>query len=186
MTGKLETQTDGNYKFSSYVTSLKEAGCSMMCCCSSDSKNCYEINRMYMGKKSREDIINIMETENQACTMCLRITSFLLHFISYYMILYPIIMIVGMIPFFGAVGATVLVFLAFLFSLITYLIIISASWIFARPFLSIVLFGTMIILVFVSKMYGDSLNHGNNNEGENIAKRIAYRIVDDDSNFLQY
>jgi hypothetical protein len=183
MTGKLESQTEGFYKFGSYATNLKEAGCSILCCCPSDSKSNYEINRMYMGKKTREEIISILETENQACTMCMRITSFLLHFTSYYMILYPIIMIIGMIPFFGAIGATVLVFVAFLFSLMTYLLIIAMSWVFARPFLSVLLFGIIIILVVASKMAGDHMHENGNGEK---SFRIPSRMFTEETNFLQY
>ncbi len=183
MTGKLESQSDGYYKFSTYFTNLKQAGCSFLCCCPSDSSSSYEINRLYIGKKTRDDIINILETENQACTNCLRISSFLLHFASYYMILYPIILIVGMIPFFGAVGITVLIFIAFLLSLITYLIIISTAWIFAKPFLSAMLFGVVIILIIASKITSVQLTE---DLRDNKASRIAYRIMSVDSNFLEY
>ncbi len=182
MAGKLEMQSDGLYRFSSYETNIKQEGCSMCCCCGTQTNSNYEINKFYIGKKNREDIINIMKSENESCTFCLRITSFLLHFASYYMILYPIILIIGMIPFFGAIGATVLVFVAFLFSLITYLFIICCAWIFARPFMSTVLIALIIVLIVLTKYSSENINKDQNQKASN---RFA-RILSDEDNFLEY
>ena len=116
-------------------------------------------------KMTREKYYEQINNENNSATWILRLVCYLLHFGSYYLILYPIIMIVGMIPYLGAIGATVLIFVAFLVSLVTFLFIIACAWICARPLRAIILFGIIGILIFVGKSSSDHIKaQYNNNE----------------------
>ena len=65
--------------------------------------------------------------------------------------LYPLILLIGMIPFIGAVGATILIFFAFLLALISFMFIIACAWICARPFLAIIIFGFIGVLILLGK-----------------------------------
>ncbi len=96
---------------------------------------------------SRSDIVERLKKENDLATGLLRILGFLLHFAGYYGLLYPLIMLVGMIPFIGAVGATVLIFIAFFLAVISFLFLIACAWIFARPWLALLLFAIIAILI---------------------------------------
>jgi len=74
-----------------------------------------------------------------------------MHFGAYYGMLYPLILLVGMIPLIGAVGATILVFIAFFVACISFIFIIACAWICARPVLAIFFFGIIFLLIFLGK-----------------------------------
>jgi hypothetical protein len=136
---------------------------------------------------NREEIIQKLTSENECCTFILRIFNFILHFVSYYLILYPFILITGMIPFFGAIGATVLVFIAFLFSSITYLLIIDIAWVFARPIVGIVLLSVIIMLVFLVKLTKDNVyTKPRDEQYYHDSCGFNHRLVFEQVNFLQY
>jgi len=98
-----------------------------------------------------------LEDENDAATCCLRICGFLLHFAAYYGMLYPLIMLIGMIPLIGAVGATILVFIAFFLACCSFLFIIACAWICARPLFAIFIFTIIGILIVAGKIGRDKL-----------------------------
>ena len=66
-------------------------------------------------------------------------------------------MLVGMIPFVGAVGATVLIFIAFFLACISFLFLIACAWICARPWLAILIFGFIAILIITGKQVENKL-----------------------------
>ncbi len=71
--------------------------------------------------------------------------------------LYPLIMLIGMIPFIGAVGATILIFIAFFLACISFLFIIACAWICARPLFAILVFGFIGIMIVAGKMARDDM-----------------------------
>lgn len=166
--GGLDSSQDGVRQIVPYKTNLYKAGCSYYCCCCTDSDEKYHINLLYQSKKSREEIVDELEQLNNNSTWCLRIVGFLMHFAGYYLILYPLILIMGMIPFLGAIGATLLVIFAFIFSLITFLLIIACAWICARPLYAFLLFGIIILLSFIGKT---TKEHFSQNEDSNQSNR---------------
>jgi hypothetical protein len=149
--GKLQAEEDGKISLQKYKTPVAIPGCSYFCCLCTDSDSFYEVDLFYNQKMGREEIVNRLEEESTACTWGLRLLGFILHFLAFYLILYPLILLVGMIPFLGAVGATVLIFFAFLLALMSFLFIIACSWICARPILAFLIFGVIFILMFVVK-----------------------------------
>jgi len=187
MCGKLNPSEDNLYKFTDYETGLKEAGCFSIFCCCSESSNNYKIQRLFEKKINREEAIKKLTIENESCTLILRIFNFILHFASYYLILYPFILIIGMIPFFGAIGATILVFVAFLLSSITYLFIIAIAWVFARPLVGILLLSIIFMLIFLVKLTKEHVYTTPNNEQHYDDNRgFNHRVVFEEVNFLQY
>lgn len=80
-----------------------------------------------------------------------------MHFAAYYGMLYPLIMLIGMIPLIGAVGATILVFIAFFLACISFLFIIACAWICARPLFAIFIFGLIGCMIIAGKMGRDKL-----------------------------
>lgn len=134
-----------------FETNLKKAGCHYFCCCCAESEETYKVDLLYEGIKDRDAIVDQLKSENDACTCGLRLLGFLLHFAAYYGMLYPLIMLVGMIPYIGAVGATILIFIAFFLALISFLFLIACAWICARPFLAIFIFAIIGVLIFTGK-----------------------------------
>lgn len=165
--GKIEKKEE-KYEISSYKTSIKKPGCSYWCCCCAESAEYYTVDLVYFKKMQREEIVTELENLNDACTWLWRLLGFLLHFASYYLMLYPLILLVGMIPFIGAIGATVLIFIAFIMSLITFLFIIACAWICARPVLAVLIFGVIIVLILVGKQTSDHIKQQNNQDGNQL------------------
>lgn len=128
----------------------------MFCCCATSEER-YDIDLIYEDALDRNQVVRRMEKENENNTCLFRVLGFLLHFGGYYGILYPLIMLIGMIPFIGAVGATILIFIAFFFACMSFIFLIACAWICARPFLAIILFGFIGILVIVGKNARDKL-----------------------------
>ena len=62
-----------------------------------------------------------------------------------------------MIPYLGAIGATILVFIAFILAVISFTFIIACAWICARPWLSIILFGLIAVMVIVGNNNKDKI-----------------------------
>ena len=69
-----------------------------------------------------------------------------------------------MIPFLGAIGATVLIFFAFILSLMTFLFIIACAWVCARPVYAVLIFGFIFILFFIGKTSRDQMQESENND----------------------
>jgi len=151
---------------SEYNSTIHEAEWNYYLCCCGESESFYKIDMCYTGVMTRQEIVDKLTIENKCCTNFLRIIGFLMHFGAYYLILYPIILLVGMIPFLGAIGAFVLIFFAFIASLITFLFIIACAWIFARPLLALIIFGIIGVLVVISKLSRDHVQAGQT-EGDN-------------------
>ena len=150
-------EKDEKYEFAPYKTDLKKAGCHYFCCCCADSDEYYQVDLCYKGTKTRTEVVQQLLDENDACTCLLRLCGFLLHFYAYYGMLYPLIMLVGMIPFIGAVGATVLIFIAFFIACISFLFLIACAWICARPWLAILIFMIIAAMVISGKQVRDKL-----------------------------
>ena len=155
---------------SAFNSPIKQAEWNYFLCCCGETDEPYKVDIVNSGKITKKDIIENYELENKTCTCFLRIFGFLMHFGAYYLILYPLILLIGMIPFIGAVGATILIFFAFLFACITYLFIIAVAWIFARPLFALFIFAIIGALIYMSKVtkdkYGGNYppqNDGNSN-----------------------
>ena len=163
----------GLCSITSYMTNLNKAGCSYFCCCCAESSEKYSFDRIYTQRMTREDIVKNMEDDNNACTWGSRIGGFFMHFFSIYLILYPLILLIGMIPFLGAIGATILSFFAFIISLMTFLFIIACAWVCARPVYAVLIFGFIFILFIFGKASNDHLksqqetNYNSNYNGYN-------------------
>jgi hypothetical protein len=143
-------------------TKMHDAAWSCCLCCFGETSESNKLCDLEKGAVSKEEYVKQKRANNEMCTNILRLVGFLMHFLSYYLILYPLILLLGMIPFLGAVAATVLVIFAFLFALVTFLFIIACAWICARPVLAICIFSVMFVFIFLSKKatdkYGDK-NH---------------------------
>jgi hypothetical protein len=150
-----------------YITDLNRAGCSLFCCCCSDDDSKYEVNLIYDKKMTKDEIVKNLEDQNDTCTCLTRVLGFLMQFLSIYLILYPLILLIGMIPFLGAIGATILIFFAFLLSLMTFLFIIACAWICARPIYSVILFGLIFLLIIVGKTSKEQFDNFNDNDKNN-------------------
>lgn len=163
--GKLSKEIEkGVRNISSFKTNLRKAGCSYFCCCCADDESFYEVNLLYTKRMTRDDIVNDLELQNTACTCFSRIGGFLMHFAAVYLILYPLILLIGMIPFLGAIGATILIFFAFILALMTFLFVIACAWICARPVYAVLIFGFIFILMFVGKSSRDQMKMHEENE----------------------
>jgi len=79
-------------------------------------------------------------------------------------------MLVGMIPFLGAIGATILILIAFILALMTFLFIIACAWICARPVYAVLIFGAIFIMIFVSKSAAENIRVHNENQNGNYDK----------------
>jgi hypothetical protein len=159
--GKSSELKDGTREISSYQTSLYQAGCSYYCCCCADDDKKYEVDLLYTKKMTRDQIVDDLESQNKNSTCLLRLFGFILHFLAYYLIFYPLIMLIGMIPYLGAVGATILIFIAFICACFTFLFIIACAWICARPIFAFLVFGFIFIMMFVSKSAADDYKEKN-------------------------
>jgi hypothetical protein len=172
--GKLsEPDKLGRRYVSGFNSEIHQAEWNYYLCCCGESEEFYKIDMCYSGVLTRQDIVSRLTTENNCCTNTLRVVGFLMHFGSYYLILYPIILLVGMIPFLGAVGAVVLIFFAFIMSLITFLFIIACAWIFARPLLALIIFGIIGILVVISKLSRDHIVSQQQGENKSDARKFG-------------
>lgn len=123
------------------------------------------------------------QLDNSTC--CIRIVAFLMHFGGYYGILYPLILILGMIPFIGAVAATVLIFIAFFFACITYLFLIALAWICARPLYAILLFAIIGMLMFAGKASREKMIENGMIEEKPSSNRYSWS-GDDNNHFLKF
>lgn len=144
--------------------------------------------------KSRDQHLKNLSANKDCQTKFCRIGLFLMHFASYYFILYPFILLLGMIPFIGAVTSFVLIFFAFLVSLISYFLILITAWIFSRPVFAILLIiGTIGLITLIALLrkndgngkhtwgkrfenqgnYGNNYNNNGYNDryGENYSKK---------------
>jgi hypothetical protein len=162
MVGKLNNRDDKFYEFSPYETDYGVGICSSLCCsCNEGGSTVY---RLFREEKTREQIGKVIEWENRAWTSLLRICGFILHFLSYYLTLYPVILIIGMIPFFGAIGTTLLTLFAFIFSLMSFLIVIGLAWFYARPSLGFLFFAVVVVLFYTLKLIKQTVDLNNDNE----------------------
>lgn len=175
--GGLKTKSDNELEIIPFKTHITKAGCGYFCCCN-DSDDYYEVDLLYTRSMSREDVVKKLELDNTNCTWISRLVGFLMHFGGYYLILYPLTLLIGMIPFIGAVGAMVIIFFAFIFSMITYLFIVACAWICARPVYAGLIFGMIFILMFVGKISRDQIQmmQGNDNGNLNGGKNGYYNF----------
>ncbi len=90
-----------------------------------------------------------------------------MHFGGVYFILYPFILLIGMIPFIGGIGAKILIFFAFIIALCTFLFIIACSWVCARPLLAFIIYGFILVLYVIGKMSKETLNKEEENKFNN-------------------
>ncbi len=179
--GSLSTGKDGVQEISPFETNIKNAEFCYLCCCCEDSSY-MKIDTVLTTKMTRQKYYEEINSQNSTNTWLLRLLCFLLHFASYYLIFYPIIMIVGMIPFLGAIGATILIFVAFLIALVTFLFIIALAWICARPLRAFILFGIIGILIFVGKTSSDHIkaqydNYERSNQGSSNSLTANARFL---------
>ena len=114
--------------------------------------------------ENREDYLKNLESLRDCFTKFGRIGLFIMHFAAYYFILYPFILLLGMIPFIGAITSFVLIFFAFLISLISYFMILIIAWIFSRPiyaiFLIIMNIGLITVIFLLRKTEDDHSKWG--------------------------
>lgn len=116
---------------------------------------------------NKSQFIQGLRSSNECWTSFCRVFSFLIHFASYYLILYPFILILGMIPFIGAITSFVLILFAFIMAVLSYLFILIVSWIFARPLFAFLLISVWIAFIFIGKVAKDKFgNDGNNSEND--------------------
>jgi hypothetical protein len=156
LAGKFEREGSTNMlTHSAFDSPIKHAQWNYYLCCCGETDEAYQVDIVMSGNLNKKDIIENYELENKTCTCLLRIFGFIMHFGAYYLILYPLILLIGMIPFIGAVGATILIIFAFLFATITYLFIIAVAWVFARPLLALLMFAIIGLLIYTSKMSRD-------------------------------
>ena len=164
--GQFDQESDNkNFtKLNTFRTGIKEAGFCCICGCG-DSDSDYSYEKVWLDHKSKQDVIKEFQDSNSAQRWVFRICGFLLHFFSIYLILYPLIFLIGMIPFLGAIGATILILFAFIFSLMTFLFLVACAWVVARPLLGIFLFVLIFALMYVGKTSRDkySPNYDHNN-----------------------
>jgi hypothetical protein len=112
--------------------------------------------------ENRDDYLKYLKNFRNCYSTFGRVGLFIMHFAAYYFILYPFILLLGMIPFIGAITSYILIFFAFLISLISYFIILIISWIFYRPFyaslLTVMIIG-LVLLIFLLRSTNN--NHSN-------------------------
>jgi hypothetical protein len=175
MVGKLNARMDKYYEFSPFDTQMETlSACNYLCCCGDSGSHC-NIHRLFREQLDRDQIIKTINSENSCKTWLFRFGGFMLHFLSFYLILYPLILLVGMIPFFGAIGVTLLIFFAFGFALMSCLFILGVSWLFARPVTTVILFSGIVILFYLikaTKLYVD--NNSIHAEDDPVAKFLFY------------
>lgn len=175
-------------------TNLKKPGCHYFCCCCADSEEYYAVDLLYEGTKSRGQIVQHLKDENDACTCGLRLLGFLLHFAAYYGMLYPLIMLVGMIPFIGAVGATILIFIAFFIACVSFLFLIACAWICARPLFAILIFGFIGVMIVLGKQAEEKMKENgmikeenSNGESSRTSSRVEVNSMNlNTKNFLAF
>jgi hypothetical protein len=156
--------------FEPFDTKVSIPGCSYICCCFSESGVTYKLEEVFTENLTKEQILNKLEDETSSKTMIIRVLGFLVHFGGVYFILYPFILLIGMIPFIGSIGAKILIFFAFIIALCTFLFIIACSWVCARPLLALFIYGFIFILYVTGKTTKESLNKEENkfNNSENF------------------
>jgi hypothetical protein len=94
---------------------------------------------MSMSDYNKKQIIDKFHEENATKRWLFRFLGWFVHYISIVFILYPVIFILHFIPIIGSLTAIILIFAACLCSLGTYVFLLFAAWIVARPVLGILL-----------------------------------------------
>jgi len=174
-----------------FDTKISIPGCSYLCCCCAESGTNYILDEIYLEKFDRVRVVNKLEEMSNAFTWILRIVGFLLHFLGIYLILYPFILLIGMIPFLGAIGATILIFFAFILALMSFLFIIACSWVCARPFLAFIIYGFIFILFFIGKSERDVIQESNGDQKNENSKYHGFKRnvygeeINENSKFLK-
>jgi len=163
--GSLKSMEGDKLSINPFDTKISIPGCSYLCCYCAESGSNYKLDEIYLEKLDRSGVAKKLEEMSDASTWLLRILGFILHFLGVYFILYPFILIIGMIPFLGAIGATILIFFAFIFALMSFLFIIACSWVCARPLLAFIIYGFIFILFFIGKTERDVMQENNNQNG---------------------
>lgn len=171
------------YTIEPFITNVKAPDVSYFCCCLATSSKNMEVNILYPYPLERDDVICKLQSENDSNTILFRILGFILHFGGIYLIFYPLILLIGMIPFIGAIGAVVLIFFAFILALISFTFILSCAWMCARPLLG----GCLLILVLLfiysgktSRDYYLSKQENQNDDNyqiEHIKNRILKKFL---------
>jgi len=175
-----DNENKSSSKLNTFHTGIREAGFCCICGCG-DAVTDYTYERVWLEHKTKKDVIKEFEESNSCQRWGLRLCGFLLHYFSIYLILYPLIFLIGMIPFIGKIGATILILFALIFSLITFLFLVACAWIIARPLLGILLFALIFALMYAGKTtrdkyspnydpnnpYGYNQNNGNYYNGYN-------------------
>ena len=136
-----------------------------------------------MGKKDRDEIVKMADKDNKHSVVALRTIAYILLYGSIYMILSSIIPILGTIPLVGDAKGLKLIVMSSIISLIVYLLIVSISWMFTKPYSSMLLLAMIFILVIGIKIFNEYVKLINE---EGKPKKLANRIMMEESNFLDY
>jgi hypothetical protein len=173
---------NGKYKLAPFFTNLSISNTRCFFCCGGKKEE-HNINKMYLGKKSRNEILNIIELENSYNVNSIRCLAYFIHWVGVFMILQPVSIITG-IPYFGYVSITKVVIISFVVGLACFLIIASISWLFVRTYSAVMVIGTVILLCVTTKIILNNLNP--NFDIQHKTARLVNRIILEESNFLDY
>ena len=136
---------------------------------------------------SRKDVCQKLSEENSTMTLILRFVGWLCMFFGIYMIFYPFILLIGYIPLLGYIGAGLLTIVAFILSIIFYLIFLVIAWMFARPLLCLILTAVIGLFILIFKLSSDKMfsppqaditqnNRTNLNTNTNIRTTFFQRV----------
>lgn len=106
---------------------------------------------------SRKDVCEKLSEENSTMTWILRFVGWFCMFLGIYMIFYPFILLIGYIPLLGYIGAGLLTIVAFILSIIFYLVFLVIAWMFARPLLCLILAAVIGFFILIFKLCSDKM-----------------------------
>jgi len=163
------------YRLNPYDSPIKEANQGWFFCCF-DYEGKVKTLFTVSPNTTKNEYIDRLLSVNKCFTNLCRILSFLLHFSSYYLILYPFILVLGMIPFIGVITSFVLILFAFIISVISYLFILIISWVFTRPLFALILSSNLLIFIYfgieAKIKYGNNGTEDPNNNQEKSSNRL--------------
>ena len=152
--GGLEYNLDNNcFSIVPFETNIEIQNYSVCAPGSNNLNKYYNIDDIFIGNMTREEIVNHLKSISSIKMWIYRIIIFVLNLISFLMIIYSINLLLGHVPAIGNTDLTAKILISLYFSVVITMIILSCLWIYARPKFSVITFAVIIILVLLSKSF---------------------------------
>ena len=128
-----------------------------------------KINKAVNGIKTKEDMVNKMQSDNKLFTWIIRIVLVIVEIIGFSLLFSPIIRLTSWIPVAGRATRTVSSLIGFLLGIVVSFVCMAIAWVAYRPIIAIVL---LVIGAIVAVIVISAIKRKKSNVSENTASNF--------------